>query len=68
MTEIVFSDETVDACIKKIGGDVFDLSAGNRIQLRDNGTGETVDRLNEVVPAGKSWHVEISIVITETSV
>ena len=67
MAEILFSDTVIDACTRKVGGDVFSLSAGSRIQIRDNETGEAVDRLNEIVPAGKSWQIEMTIVITETS-
>jgi len=68
MAEIIFSDSTINACVRKVGGSVSDLSAGTRMRIGDNEGGEIEYALDEVVPAGKSWHVELTIVITETDV
>ena len=61
--------ELQDGSVNYVGytsTDDFNLPAGKRIQLRDNGTGEVIDRFDEMVPAGKSWRVQINIEITET--
>jgi hypothetical protein len=49
-------------------GETFVLSAGSKMQIRDNETGEIVNRLNETVPDDKQWSVSISLSIIETSV
>jgi len=48
------------------GGETFTMSAGKRLQVRDNETGEIVDRFNELVPEGKAWTVRVEIAIAET--
>ncbi len=47
--------------------DVYILSAGSRTQLRDNETGEVIDRMDETVPDGKVWTVNVSIQIIEAN-
>jgi len=49
----------------KAGGEIFTLSAGKQLQVRDNESGSVVNRLNETVPAGKAWTVTIDITIAE---
>lgn len=49
-----------------VGGTTFTMSAGKRLQIRDNETGEIVDSFNELVPEGKAWTVTIDIAIAET--
>lgn len=49
-----------------VGGETFELSAGKQLQIRDNETGEVVNRLSETVPAGKAWSVTIDVAIAET--
>lgn len=49
-----------------VGTETFDLSAGKQIQIRDNETGEILNRFNEAVPSGKKWVVTIDVAIVET--
>ena len=54
------------AVVRYDGSRVFDLSAGNRMQFRDNESGEIVEFLDETVPQGKKWSVQIVVSATET--
>ena len=56
----------VAATSHSVGGETFTMSAGKTLQIRDNETGEIVNRFDESVPAGKAWHVTIDISIAET--
>jgi len=49
-----------------VGGETFVLSAGKQIQIRDNESGEVVNRFSETVPSGKVWSVTIDVAIAET--
>ena len=44
----------------------LEISAGERFQVRHGSTGDVTTELDELVPAGKSWRVQINILITET--
>ena len=61
---------TIQAAIAEtshsVGGETFTMSAGKRLQIRDNETGEIIDRFDETVPTGKAWTVTIDISIAET--
>lgn len=50
------------------GSTEFNLSAGNKLQIRQNETGDIVYELDETVPAGKKWVVIISVRVAETDV
>jgi len=60
------TDVSKPATVEYLGNDVFVLTSGTRLQIRDNETGEIVERLDEVVPSGKSWEIHLHITITET--
>jgi len=50
-------------------GDEFSMSAGKSLQIRDNETGEIVNRLTVTVPNGKAWNtVRIYLTVIETDV
>lgn len=61
---ITLIDREVTAKTMKIGSDEFDMAAGKTLKIETSPAGEEI--LNEEVPAGKSWHVTISISISET--
>ena len=46
--------------------DVLVLPAGKRLLIETSPSGEEV--LNEQVPVGKTWHVTVSVVVSETDV
>jgi len=66
LTAIPIKVETPTGDILYRGDETFGLSAGTRMQVRDNETGDPVNRFNESVPAGKKWSVRILLEITET--
>jgi len=49
------------------GDETFELEAGRRLRIRDQGGGAAVERFDEEVPAGKTWSVRVLLEITETS-
>ena len=49
-----------------VGGETFSLSSGNKVQIRDNETGEILTRFEGEVPAGKKWVVTVEVAIAET--
>jgi hypothetical protein len=44
------------------------LAADQKIKLQAGTTGELVDLLNEQVPTGKTWDIEVTITVSESSV
>lgn len=60
------ADASIVASTQYLGNDDFTLSAGKRIQIRDNESGSIVNRLDVEVPAGKSWEVHIHMTVKET--
>jgi len=49
-----------------IGNEIFYLPAGIKLRVRENSTGDWVDRLDAKVPNGKQWKVRVDLNITET--
>lgn len=52
---------------KMTGDDVFTLAADEKLVIKTGVAGALVDRLDERVPNGKSWTIEIFVRITEVS-
>ena len=63
---IEFNENEVTAKTIFVGDDEFAMTAGNRLQVRDNETGEIVDRLDVTVPEGKAWNVTVFVRIEES--
>ena len=57
-----------EGLLRRSGGETFTLSAGKRLQIRHNESGEIVDVLDETVPSGKEWEVSISVQVSQTDV
>ena len=57
-----------EGLITMAGGDSFVLSAGSRLQVRHNEDGEMTNILNEKVPNGRSWKVNIRVKIYQTDI
>jgi len=68
MAIVLGSGTSRPASVVYYDGEEFQLSAGTRMQLRDNETGEIVNRLDEIVPAGKVWNVSVYVSVIETDV
>jgi len=63
---VEFIDTTIVASIRKLGVAQLDVIAGKSLKIETSPQGEEV--FNIKVPIGKVWHVEISVLITETDV
>lgn len=61
--EITLKNEVFPIRRRMAGDSSFSLAAGKTLKIETTPGGEEV--LNQVVPAGKSWQVEISVSITE---
>jgi len=59
-----FIDTIVVASVKKLGLAQLELVAGKSLRIET--TPQGVEILNAEVPAGKTWTVEMSVLITET--
>lgn len=51
------------------GGEVLNLAAGDRLQVRMQPNGQAIEvHLDQTVPVGKAWEVGVSINIEERDV
>ncbi len=57
-----FVDTVVVASTQKLGLAQLNIAAGKSLKIKTSGT----EVLDIEVPAGKSWYVELSVLITET--
>jgi hypothetical protein len=64
MSAIVLSERTIAPYVVKHGATDAILPAGKRLTIESSPQGE--EFLNQVVPVGKQWDVQVSVVITET--
>lgn len=58
---ITLTEETRAARTAKIGNDVFEMTAGETLEIKD----EEEELLSATVPAGKTWTVQIGVYIEE---
>ena len=58
------SNKSQEAHTKYAGRDTVTLSAGQTLKIETSPNGEEI--LNEIVPEGKTWVVDIDLKVTET--
>jgi len=46
----------------------LDIPAGQGLQIRSGSLADPVTQLQEVCPAGKAWHVDINVTISQVDV
>jgi len=59
-----FAETVIVASIRRLGLAQLDVAAGKSLKIETSPQG--VEVLDVEVPAGKAWHVELSVIITET--
>jgi len=62
------ADGSIAAETKHLGNEIFDIPAGDWVQIRHGDPNDPVEVLEEQVPVGKAWNVHIQVTITETDI